>query len=107
MRVDEVNPLVSELPARQPAASASPRQAAKHEMPVDEPSTPLGQLTLNGITAYYEVRNGEKIVYSLVDDATGRCLGEFSPGMGIGISAAIQEMLNRQISTGNPTGKGQ
>jgi len=107
MRVDEVNSIVPELPARQPNASSSSGPAAKHEMPVDKQPIPLGQLTLNGITAYYEVRNGEKIVYSLVDDATGRSLGQFSPAFGLGISAAIAEMLSRQTAPGNSTKKGQ
>lgn len=106
MRVNEINSISPEMPASYPDEGSDSEPRTKPQVPEDTHVTLSGQLALNGITAYFEVRNGQKVVYSLVEDATGHVLGEFSPTAGLGISAAIDEMLHRQSAADNSTRKG-
>ena len=105
MRADATNSIVSGLSSRHqpPTATPYPRQSS----PSGHAGEFSGQLRLNEVTAYFEVRNGDKVMYSLVEDATGHFLGQFSPLTGLGISAAIDEILKCQAATGDSTSKGE
>ena len=107
MRIDEVNSIVPALSSRQPAGDSRPEPPSRHEAPVDPQIKLSGELNLNGVTAYYEVRNGEKVFYSLVEDATGRLLGEFSPSSELGLTAALNQMQGCQTDSGDSKEKGR
>src|SRR5271167_5153615 len=107
MRVDELNSIVPALSPRQPAGDSRAEPPPKHEEPVEPRANLSGELNLNGVTAYYEVRNGEKVIYSLVEDATGRLLGEFSPSSELGLTAALNQMQGYQTDYGDSKQKGR
>ena len=107
MRVYEVNSIVSALSSRQPAGDGKAEPPSKLEEPVDTQTNSLGELSLNGVTAYYEVRNGEKVIYSMVEDSTGRLLGTFSPSSELGLTAALNQMLGCQTDHGESEEKGR
>lgn len=100
MRIDEINPIGSQPGS--PQQMSEPRvEPAKPvppaAMPEDTFESHEGQLTLNGITAHFRVQQGVKVVYALIDDATGR-VTQVSPEDMLPISGAIDEMLKYKRS---------
>lgn len=111
MRIEDINPVapVSQSQVRYehaPAAPPSPIPAngapAQPEMDI---TTISGQLSLNGVTAYFQVQDGIKVVYSLVENSTGRIIRQVSPEEMVRLSGAIDEML--QHGRESSTEKGQ
>ena len=107
MKVEEINSVVPELPEPAPMVDRGLPSPGKQGFPPDAEVTLSGQLTLNGVTAYFEIKDGKKVVCSLVDNATGRVLRQFSPAEGMGILVAIDEILAQQATNRDADGKGQ
>jgi hypothetical protein len=54
-----------------------------------------GQLTMDGITAYFVVQRGDPIVFELVEDTTGK-IHQVSPDQMLRVSGAIDQILSRK-----------
>lgn len=61
---------------------------------VEDQSSLTGQFTMEGVTAYYSVKNGNVAVFQLVEDATGRVIREVAPEQMMRLSSAIDEIMN-------------
>ncbi len=96
MRIDDINPItpVSQSQASHAHTNSAPTpSAAKPLAPEADATTISGQLSLNGVTAYFQIQDGIKVVYSLVENATGRVLRQATPDEMLQLSGAIDEML--------------
>lgn len=98
MRVEDINPVVPPQPTAR-APESHEREVKTETVPEGDTFTPTGQLSLNGITAYFSVKNGEKIVFQIVEDATGRIIRQVSPIDMVKLSGAIDEMLSEKVHT--------
>ncbi len=109
MRIEDINPIAqvgqSQVKYEQPPAAAPAPANGKAAQQEPDITTISGQLSLNGVTAYFQVQDGIKVVYSLVENATGRIIRQVSPEEMVRLSGAIDEMLEYGRETG--TEKGQ
>ncbi len=103
MRIEEISPIIAPQQAGRAAEAHAARQKA-NPAPDQDLFSPTGQISVNGITAYFSVENGQKIVFELVEDATGRVIRQVSPSEMLQISGAITEMLTQEPS-GEPVPK--
>ncbi len=96
MRIEDINPIapVGQSQVKyEPPAAAQPPVNGKPAPQEPDITTISGQLSLNGVTAYFQVQDGIKVVYSLVENATGRIIRQVSPEEMVRLSGAIDEML--------------
>lgn len=98
MRIEENDATlaVTQAPAAQMQTATSSNPSSQMDQVDVHPLTTGGIVSLNGIAAYFEVRQGEKLVYKLVEESSGRVLREISPDEMMRISGAIDEMLNHK-----------
>lgn len=109
MRIEDINPItpVSQSQAKYAQSNSAPTPSAEKPLaPVADATTISGQLSLNGVTAYFQVQDGIKVVYSLVENATGRVIRQATPDEMLRLSGAIDEMLDHKRDL-NSTEKGQ
>lgn len=99
MRIDEINPIppVSQSQATYAQSNPAPTPPAEKPLAREADATTIsGQLSLNGVTAYFQVQDGIKVVYSLIENSTGRVIRHASPEEMLRLSGAIDEMLDHR-----------
>src|SRR5512138_235618 len=97
MRIEDINPInpVSQSQASYAHTNSAPTPSAEKPLaPAADATTISGQLSLNGVTAYFQIQDGMKVVYSLVENATGRVIRQATPDEMLRLSGAIDEMLD-------------